>query len=87
MKLEAWAINSSTLVEDKGLLSVDVGMSSLHSDLGADIEVEMDNNNVEFDSGDTPEIMIKHEEVIKLLAPLLIPLQNLYSVLWMSRSR
>ena len=87
MKLEAWAINSSTLVEDKGLLSVDVGMSSLHCDLGADIEVEMDNNNVEFDSGDTPEIMIKHQEIIEPLAPLSIPLQNLYSVWWMSRSR
>ena len=51
--------------EDEGLLSVDVGMSSLHSGLGADIEVEMENNNVEFDSGDTPEIMIEHEEVIE----------------------
>jgi hypothetical protein len=50
--------------EDEGLLSVDVGMSSLHSGLGVDIEVEMENNNVEFDSVDT-EIMIEHEEVLE----------------------
>jgi Protein of unknown function (DUF4449) len=51
--------------EDKGLVSVDVGMSSLHSGLGADIEVEIENNNAEFDSGDIPDIMIEHEEIIE----------------------
>ena len=48
--------------EDDGLVSVDVGMSSLHSGLGADIELEIENSNVEFDSGD---IMIEHEEIIE----------------------
>ena len=51
--------------EDEGLLSVDVGMDSLHSGLGADIEVEIENSNVEFDSGDISEIMIEHEELIE----------------------
>ena len=51
--------------EDEGLLSVDVGMNSLHSGLGADIEVEIENNGVEFDSGDIPEITIEHEELIE----------------------
>jgi hypothetical protein len=51
--------------EDEGLLSVDVGMNSLHSGLGADIEVEIENSGVEFDSGDIPEIMIEHEELIE----------------------
>ena len=52
--------------EDEGLLSVDVGgMNSLHSGLGADIEVEVENSSVEFDSGGVPEIMIEHEELIE----------------------
>ena len=51
--------------EDEGLLSVDVGMNSLHSGLGADIEVEIENSNVEFDSGDISGIMIEHEVPIE----------------------
>jgi hypothetical protein len=52
--------------EDEGLLSVDVGgMNSLHSGLGADIEVEIENRSVEFDSGNIPEIVIEHEELIE----------------------
>lgn len=51
--------------EDEGLLSVDVGMNSLHSGLGADIEVEIENSSVEFDAGDIPEIVIEHEELIE----------------------
>ncbi|KAF8799742.1 hypothetical protein BYT27DRAFT_7119732 [Phlegmacium glaucopus] len=54
--------------EDAGLLSVDVGMSSLHNGLGVDIEVEMEKNNVEFDScvdPVIPEIIIEREEVIE----------------------
>ena len=51
--------------EDEGLLSVDVGMNSLHSGLGADIEVEMEDDNVDFDSGDIPEIMIEQQEAIE----------------------
>ena len=52
--------------EDEGMVSVDIGgMSSLHSGLGAEIEVEIENNSVEFDSGDAPKIMIEHEELIE----------------------
>ena len=51
--------------EDEGLLSVDVGMNSLHSGLGADIEVEIESSSVEFDTGDIPEIMIEYEELIE----------------------
>ena len=54
--------------EDEGLLSVDIGgMNSLHSGLGADIEVEIENSSVEFNSGDNipPEIIIEHEELIE----------------------
>ena len=52
--------------EDEGLLSVDLGgMNSLHSGLGVDIEVEIENSSVDFDSGDILEIMIEHEELIE----------------------
>ena len=52
--------------EDEGLLSVDIGgMNSLHSGLGADIEVEIENSSVEFNSGDIPELIIEHEELIE----------------------
>jgi hypothetical protein len=52
--------------EDEGLLSVDVGMNSLHSGLGAEIEVEIESSSVEFDSGgDVPEIIIEYEEFIE----------------------
>ena len=51
--------------EDEGLLSVAVGMNSLHSGLGPDIEVEIESSSVEFNSGDVPEVMIEHEELIE----------------------
>ena len=54
--------------EDEGLLSVDVGgMNSSHSGLGAEIEVEIENSNVEFDpqASNVSEIMIEHEELIE----------------------
>ena len=54
--------------EDEGLLSVDVGMSSLHKGLGVEIEVEMENDNVESDAGGSaniPQIIIEDDEVIE----------------------
>ncbi|KAF8157043.1 hypothetical protein B0H34DRAFT_859634 [Crassisporium funariophilum] len=48
--------------EDEGVLSVDVGMGALHDGLGADVEVEIESDNIEFDTGpNIPEIIIEGE--------------------------
>ncbi|KAF8970194.1 hypothetical protein BDZ97DRAFT_1792384 [Flammula alnicola] len=49
--------------EDEGVLSVDVGMGSLHDGLALDMEVEIESTNTAFDSGvEAPEIIVEDPE-------------------------